>query len=60
MAVPTVLLSDWHMLNPSGREDVPKAVAPVQVPFDTVRWKKAPAEMFFPRRKLLLSSSISA
>jgi len=48
MAVPTVLLSDWHMLNPNGIEDVPKAVAPVQVPFDNGQMEEGASRNVLP------------
>jgi hypothetical protein len=51
-------LSDWHRFNPSDRKTYPKVKAPVQVRFDDGKFEEGDSRTFFPKTKLLPSSSI--
>jgi hypothetical protein len=53
-------LSEWHVFNPCDRKTYPKVAAPIQVRFDDGQTEEGDSEKYFPRGKLLASSSISA
>jgi hypothetical protein len=53
-----VHLSDWHAFDSMDRSTYPEVDAPVEVRFDDGGLKEGDSRMFFPRTKLLATSSI--
>jgi hypothetical protein len=52
--------SDWHRFNPSDRKTYPRVNASVQVKFEDEKMEEGLSRTFFPRGKLLPTSSIRA
>jgi hypothetical protein len=52
-------LSDWRLFNQIDRKTYPKVKAPVQVRFDDGKLEEGDSRTFFPKTRLLPSSSIN-